>query len=389
MPGYIQQRGPNSYRLVVSGGYDNNGKLIQYRKTVRAASRREAEKLLALYVAEITNGLGGNGQNITLAEFIDVWFARYAEPNLAPKTIWRYRQLSERIKTALGGIRLQKLRPLHLQAFYANLAEPGIRKNAPKRGPLSGQTILHYHRLLHAILHKAVMWQYITANPAGRVDPPKTQKHEIAAYDAAAVSALVAALRQDTVRNQALVLMTLATGARLGEVLGLTWDRINLDTGEIDIAKAYQYVPGRGRFEKPPKNKRSIRKVALPTEIVALLRAWRAEQSAQRIFMGTAWRDDTNAVFTSYLGTRLLPGTVSHWFTDFIRRHKLPHITFHGLRHTAASLLISYGASVVDVSRVLGHSVPSTTLNIYSHAIQRADRVLANKIGGILKNAQK
>ncbi len=139
----IEKRGENSYRLTVSCGHDNTGKQIRKRKTINLAHIKpekqmdEATKQLHLFQAEVERGTFLDGGKLSFGEFIDRWLADYAEPTLAPKTLYEYKGNIRRIKTALGHIKLNKLQPNHLVGFYNNLREDGIRLDktyAPKEG---------------------------------------------------------------------------------------------------------------------------------------------------------------------------------------------------------------------------------------------------------------
>lgn len=289
----------------------------------------------------------------------------------------------ERIKYAIGHHKLDKLKPNHFIRFYANLAEPKTNLR-DKEKPLSQQTILHHHRLLHSVLEKAVKWQYLATNPVNRVDAPIVKRQETAAYDDQQVNLLIKCLQKEQIRDPALIMLAVSSGARLGELLGLTWDDIDFDKNEININKAYQYVPGTGRHEKDPKTTKSRRVVAIPQTIMQLINKWRIKQNEHKLLKGTTGIEKDNAVWTTYLTTRLVPETVSRWFADFIKRHKLPKITFHGLRHTAATILIAYGASAPDVSKMLGHSTTTTTMNIYAHAFDGSNKKLAATMEKVL-----
>lgn len=355
----ITPRGKNSYRITISDGFDAAGKRIMFRRTVKIPGdpdskehKRELEKQVALFTAEVAKGTVTASENLKLKDFInDVWLPLHVErKKLAPKTVWRYNQLLERIVFSLGNLRLKNIKPKHIMEFLKNLSEAGIRKTKTKdeekkQAPLSEQTILHHYRLLHSILEKAKDWQYLVINPVSAVEAPSIDKKPKKGFSKDQVKILKEGLQHRPLRDQALVLLTLSTGARLGEVLGLTWTSIDLKTGRIEIDKAYQYVPKLDHFEKSPKNESSIRSVTIPKPIIKVLQSWKKKQAAEKLFLGDKWQDKDGAIFTTYLGTRLKPNTVSTAFPKWIEKMGLPHTTFHGLRHTAASLLIEYGAS--------------------------------------------
>ncbi|MGI9861787.1 site-specific integrase [Moorella naiadis] len=379
MAGWVERRGENSWRLNVPGGTGPDGKRKVYRKTVEATSKRQAEKLLAEFAAEVQKGLYVEPSKLTLAEFAERWLKDYGEANLAPKTLFRYRQLlASRILPALGHLKLEQIKPLHLLEFYANLQEAGIRTDG-RPGGLSEQTILHHHRLISAMLQDAVEWQIIPFNPASRVKPPKVPKKEVACYDEWQVAALLQALEGEESKYRVMVTMALFTGLRRGELLGLEWKHVNLDDGTLEVRQAAQYLPGMGNFVKAPKTKGSVRKLSLPPFLVMLLRQYRKEQLEARLKVGDRWQD-SDRFFTTWDGRPMSSNTVSNWFGKFLKRHGLPPLPFHGLRHTAATMLINQGLQAKNISSRLGHSTISITMDLYGHYLRSADKEAADRL---------
>ena len=141
MPGSIEKRGENSYRLIVSAGTGPGGRRKKYTKTIRTDSDRKAEKELAKFVAEIESNTYVEPSKITLQSFSERWLKDYAENNLATKTIYEYKRLLDlRILPAMGHLKLSKIKPIHLVEFYSNLQEEGMRMDG-KKGTLSNSTI--------------------------------------------------------------------------------------------------------------------------------------------------------------------------------------------------------------------------------------------------------
>ena len=161
-----------------------------------------------------------------------------------------------------------------------------------------------------------------------------------------------------------------------------------------------------GQIITPPKNASSIRVISVPGEVLQVLKQLQLEQKERRLQLGTKWQE-TGFVFTQWNGTQINYYTPSHWFRKHLQRYNeelaasglsqeekkaraLPYITFHGLRHTSATLLISQHVDVRTVSNRLGHAQTSTTMNIYAHSLKQSDENAANLLGDILhvKNAQ-
>lgn len=392
MPGYIEKRGEDSYRLVVSSGYGTGGKRKKYTKTIKVNGKteperkRKCEKELAKFIAKIESNSFIEPSKLTLKEFTEKWLKDYAEKNLAPKTIFRYKQmLDSRIFPALGHIKIIKLKPINFIEFYNNLTEDGIREDG-KPGGLSPQTIRHHHRLLHTILEHAVKWQMLSSNPTDNVDPPKVKKVEASFYDEDEVKKLIAVLELIDKRNfkyKVAILLTLSSGLRLGELAGLKWDNVNFEKQTISIVQSNQYLPKLGTFTKDPKNNTSIRTLYIPENVINLLSKYKSEQKKIELACGDRWIN-SGFIFTQWNGKPMYPGTPSKWFSKFLRKNNLKPITFHQLRHTSASLLINENINIREISKRLGHSNTSTTLNIYSHALKSADKDAADKLNTII-----
>lgn len=118
-----------------------------------------------------------------------------------------------------------------------------------------------------------------------------------------------------------------------------------------------------------------------------LLKQHKAQQAEQRLKVGDLWRG-SNRLFVTWDGRPMFPDTISNWFPEFLKHHNLPPLTFHGLRHTSATLLLAEGVPLKNVSKRLGHSSVTTTGDIYAHALRSVDREAAEKLDGLLTGAK-
>lgn len=139
--------------------------------------------------------------NIKFQDFTEQWFRDYAKDNLRTRTITEYRKLTKRLYTALGHIRLDKLKPRHLVEFYRLLAEPGQNKRTG--GGLAPKSILHYHTMISSVLDRAVKWGMIPESPCKKVDPPKVPKHQIECLDDMQAAAFLAEWKRAPLENKA------------------------------------------------------------------------------------------------------------------------------------------------------------------------------------------
>lgn len=382
MAGTIEKRGENSWRLTYINGINADGKQIRYRKTVKAKSPREVEKLLALMIAEIEQGQFINTKKLTFADFVTRWFKDYGENNLAPKTLHRYKQLFDsRILPALGHYKIEQIKPVHILEFYNTLINEGTRLDG-RPGKISEQTVLYHHRVISAVLQDAVEWQVIPYNPAKRVKPPKVKKTQGKYYDEEQTATLLHAVENEAFDYRVILVLAISTGLRRGELMGLEWSDIDFEKLTLTVRQVSQYIPGKGIFTKEPKNETSKRTVSLPLSVVSLVKDYRKEWAENRLKIADLWQG-SDRLFVTWDGNPMHPDTVSKWFPKFLKKHHLPSIPFHGLRHTAATLLIKEGLHAKTISSRLGHSNINTTMNIYGHALKSADKEAADKLNHI------
>ena len=390
MAGSIEKRGKNSYRLTVSEGFDLNGKPMIHRKTVHG-TKKDAEVELAKFVTEVQNGLVIDGKSLKFSEFTEIWKRDYGSKELAPSTYKRYcRMLETRLIPYFGHFYITKIKPTDIMKFYDLLEKDTqlVRKkgnNGSKtKKPLSGKTILEHHRLLRAMLHKAVYWQLIVANPAERVQPPKARKPKRRSYDDEQTKILLENLEllssEDT-KYKVAIILTVFTGVRLGELMGLEWQDVDFKNGIISINRSSQYLADMGVFTKVPKTESSIREIAIPEFIVSLLEEYKLWYEEQKLIYGELWTN-SDRLFVQVDGKPMHPSTISKWFVKYVGQIGLPVINFHGLRHTNASLLVAQNIDIAVISARLGHAQISTTLDFYVHPLLSHNR----KAGYALEN---
>ena len=445
---YFEKRSANTYKIVVSMGYDSNGKHRRVSKTVKlpenmSESKRQKElnTLCVLFQQEVENGLYLDGSKITFAEFTDKWLTDYAEKNLAATTLVSYKIILNRILPVLGHITLSQLQPHHLIKVYNSLDEEGARLdgrftptkaltkylepltishiikttgissktcrrlktgmatnystaqklcncykldftrmfkgNSEKK--LNRKTIKNHHIVIHSILSTAVDWNILMNNPAERAKPQKATKPKAKYYNDEQVADMLSALKCEPLMYMTMIYLAIDIGLREGELTGLKWEDINFDTCEVNINKQRHYITGYGNIEGKPKTDAGIRTVTISKTVISLLKEYKKQQNENRLKFGTAWQNG-KYVFLHEDGSPISTQLPYKWFTKFLNRHNLPKITFHQLRHTNASLLISSGEDIVTVSGRLGHADKNVTLNTYSHIIKSKEAQVANKM---------
>jgi len=376
MRGHIRKRGKDSWEVRVDIGRDpTTGKRRQVSRTVRGR-KRDAEALLASLISQHELGIDAPRGRQTVGDFLQHWLREYAKPNTAPKTFRRYEEIVRlHLTPVIGSMSLSKLRPSDIQAVHRKVAEKG----------LSARTALHCHRVLKEALQHAVKWQFLSLNPAHRVDAPRPQRHDMAAQRPDDLKRLLDAA--DKTRYGPLVTVALLTGLRMGELFGLRWLDVDLDDGILRVQQTCQWLSGEGFIFRQPKSHRSTRPVALSPDTVEILRVRRVSYLEERLAAGTAY-EDSGLVFADALGRPLHPHTVWDGWRRIVKAADLPRLRFHDLRHAHASLLMAQGVHPKIVSERLGHSSVSITLDIYSHVAPNLQADAAAGLDTLLKRGK-
>ena len=295
----------------------------------------------------------------TVGSYLDDWLETKRSV-VRVRTYERYQQLVRKhLVPTLGATRLVALQPDALLRLYQERAATG----------LSARTVQHIHMVLHTALEQAMLWGYVPRNVARLVRPPSVQPREADWPTGADVARLLSAATNAGDRLQALWIVAAHTGCRLGELLGLGWDAVDLEAGMLHVRRVLVRVARSQPVFGPPKTRRSRRSVPLTDDAVAAFKAHRARQGSEGLAMD-AHDAAADLVFTNQLGRPLSSTVLRTHFKRALARAGLPHaMRFHDLRHTAATLLLTNGVDVPTVSAMLGHARTSTTVDIYWHAL--------------------
>lgn len=390
-----------SYEIRVSCGRDINGKKIEKSMTWKPApgmterqKQKELERQMFLFEQKVKNGICPDG-SITFKQLSDRWMEDYAKPTLSPTTFNRYVEYLRRINQAIGHIKLKCLKPLHLNSFYANLAEPGISKHYKKdeNGKpigdrrLSPKTIRDHHRVISAILNWAVKSELIDRNVAAGATVPKSPGQDIECLNEEQAKHLLQLLEKEPIQYRTMITLLIYTGLRRGELNGLEWKDIDFEARTLTVARSSLYIGNGQTITKEPKSRAGKRKLTLSNTACRLLLEYKAWQDKRKEELGDQW-EEHDRLFTQWNGVPIHPQTISDWFRKFLNKHpELPRVRLHSLRHSNATLLIAEGVDIRTVSNRLGHAQTSTTLNIYSHALQSRDAAAADCLDNALSTS--
>ncbi|MCB1489835.1 MAG: site-specific integrase [Bauldia sp.] len=372
--GNITRRGKSSWRLKFDVGRDPVTGKREIRYHTFRGTKRDAAVKLAELVAAAAGGSYVEPSKITVAEFVrsrvDQW---EASGQISARTAQRYRQLVEnQIVPHLGTAAVQKLRPLDIEAWHTTLREAGRARSA---GGISARTIGHAHRVLGKALAEAVKNDMVTRNVCQLETAPKVvEKDMVIVHDVPAFLAML------TGRLRAPAMIALFTGMRLGEVLALRWNRVDLEGKVIQVREAIEHTRTHGIRFKAPKSRAGRRDITLPDVLVDALRDHWRSQLELRLKLGVGRLPDDAMLFSDLEGEPPSPNAYSSAWGDFAKAIGMPDVTFHALRHTHASTLIDAGVDIVTISRRLGHAKPDITLRVYAHMFQKDDSKAAAAI---------
>lgn len=431
--------GTIGYQINVSLGRDKaTGKQIRkyanYIPKEKAPTKIEKEvKAFAVeFEAKVKNGELVSGEKMTFSEFVKIWEKNWL-PAKTPSVRENYMEiLRNHVLPAIGHLKITTIKATHIDAIIQAAKDAG---KAPA-------TIRDRFTVINSVFKYAYKKQYIKENPCQRCDERPTvtmrtgkdlrffnqdqarkflrdaltMEYELKYGQRgrkAKTTGKTYSVKEYTVKRkvplQWRVYFTMAIYGmfRRGEMCALTWNDIDEKNRTISIDKAAA-MTNKETYIKGPKTDAGIRKVSMPEEIFTLLGAWKKEQTALCMKLGTAWKghrngmkedgktpdsfDENNVFIQLENGLPVHLSTPGHKFHEIINLYnatckkeedKLPEIRLHDLRHTGATLLLGNNADIETVSHRLGHSKASVTLDIYGHALPENDKQAAETLAAM------
>ncbi len=364
MRGTIVARGKNSYRIMVRVPNPATGKRDKpYTETVHGY--KEAKQRLSQINYEIDKDNFITPSTLTLGEYLEQWLDYHCRPRLTPRTTEDYEIIIRKyIKPVLGDIPLTQVTPLQLQQLIASKAQtPRLAR--------------YCYSTLHKALNDAVRSRLILWNVADAIDAPKVSRKTVKTLSESEVHLFTEMIKES--EYYSLFMTEFLTGLRRSEILALNWGDVDLELMQITVTKSVTQKHSGEIIFGETKTKSSRRAVPLTPVACHILREHRAKLNSLRPV------SETDLVFCHPDGKPYQPGSITHAFTRLIRKCGLPGVTFHGARHTLASLLLNENVHPKIVQEILGHSSIQVTLDLYSHITPRLQRSAINKLDEVLK----
>jgi site-specific recombinase XerD len=369
--------GRKNYYVIIETKNSDGKRLKKWVNTgvpIAGNNKRKAEQALKKIVSEYEEK-----EKLGLSEQSDILFADFMEQWLEDMRLKVQESTIDSYRFALNhivpyfkekGIKLHELKPEHIQRYYSDKLKDGLGAN----------TIIKHHSNIHKALAGAVRLNIIAYNPADRVELPKKQKFKAKTYNDQQLKNLVVAAKGNPI--EAAVVITSYLGLRRSEVLGLKWSAIDLKSKTLVIQTTV--VRTKKIIKKDTtKNKSSHRTLPMPDGLVKYLIELMNRQDQDKLLYGDCYSNN-DWVCKKEDGTPITPTGLSYYYKKLLEDNGLPHIRFHDLRHSTASILINAGCELYEIKELLGHSQIATTVDIYGHLDFKAKQRMASKMDDVL-----
>lgn len=326
------------------------------RKKKRSKDKQIVRDWLLEFRQSVKENRSLPDDRMTFGQLVSRYLSDVAKHTLKPKTYFIYEYLLfDHAVPEIGRLKLVNLKPYHLQSLYSKKLEDGFSK----------KTVHHLHATIRRVLNEAVKWGVLYSNPCSQVTPPRADKTPPNVWTIDEAQRFLSAVSGH--RWHAIYLIALTTGARRGEILGMEWQNINWSKGSISILRTVSELNGQIIISEP-KTAKSRRVVTLPKVVLDALKPN---------------QKPSGLIFQTGKGTPIAPRNLVRHFHKVSDELGLPHIRFHDLRHTSATILLSKNVHPKKVQELLGHSSIVLTLDTYSHVIPSMHSETAEKMDEI------
>ncbi len=368
----------NKYKITIELGYDMLGnrkrKTENFEGTKQEAIKREAELKSQFYHI----GKAVTINDLTFEEYAEIFLEKYCKDNISLVTTSGYKKSLKRIIPLIGKMKLNKITPYILDSMYQKL-KVGIGGEQ-----LGYHSQYNYYKIINVMFNQAIRWEIMDKNPNLKASKPKREHKEKRFYDVAQVKKLLEVLEYESLKYRLLIRLALDSGARRSEICALRWSDIDFESKTMNINKSLKVVEGIVD-EKTTKTESSRREIIISNDTINLMKTYKEWQDSYIKNCGKKWKG-TDRIFTATNGDYMHPSTCDHILRKIVKKYNLDPICFHELRHTCASLLINAGIDPKTVSKRLGHSDSSITMEIYTHSFESSKKACADKYDEMMEN---
>ncbi|MPW26226.1 tyrosine-type recombinase/integrase [Alkalibaculum sp. M08DMB] len=358
------KNGNDYFRVTLTTGRNEEGKPI--RKEFYGSSKRDAESKRNEYIKMKELGIDPNLANHSLNEAMHTWLWEIEKSSgHKASTFQRYEGIYRNyIKGSdIATLKVGDIRALSLQRYYNKLAE--LDKTYSQ--------INNLNKFLSKFFNYAVNEKYLIGNPCRSTNiPVRKVESEIEIFTNGEIKNIMEKLETD--RIGVLTKLALGTGARLGELLALTWDDLDLDNTNVVInksAKMNKIFKNENEWEyeikvDDPKTYSSNRKIPFPSELLGDIKKQRINNNIEKLKEGEGYVEN-NLVFPSLAGTLMDESNVGKAHRKILKKSGVDHKKFHAYRHTFVSVMQSRGVPLETISKLIGHKTYRTTVDTYLH----------------------
>ena len=372
--GMIRKRSDGRWEGRYTLGFDpNTGK--QRQISIYGKTQKEIRQKLTRIASEIDEGTYIEPNSIILEDWLRTWLRDYIG-NVKPATVKSYTDHVElNIIPYLGKNQLGKLSPAMIQTLYNTLQ---------REKSLSPKTIKNVHGVLHRALDQALKLGYIRRNPLDGVTLPRIEGAQVKAMEDDDLIRFLNAIKGNP--YEYVFFVTVFTGLRQGEVLGLTWDCVNFDQHTLFINKQHGKAKGTKEYVFSSLKNDKPRMIMAADGVMDVFKKQKARQQQWAESAGGSWNNADNLVFTTEVGRYLSNQTVYLAFKKIVKSLGMEKVRFHDLRHTFAVNSLKAGDDIKTVQENLGHHTAAFTLDVYAHVTSGMKRDSAKRMESFLRS---
>ena len=356
------------------------------RPSFYGKTRKQAVEKMNAAINDFKNGTYiEKSSTYTFGDWLDKWLNDYKKATLKQHTYESYESLIRlHIKPCLGKSLITKMQTNQLQTFYNKKLKGDANKGIKS---LSSRMVRYMHAVIRQALEQAVKEGKVNRNVADLTTPPVIKNKSIIPLTEEELLVFLRQAQSD--RYFAAFLLAATTGLRRGELLGLTWDCVDLGKGIITVRRQLIPVKGGLKIEETTKSDSSKRRINLTDDAIRELKSHKKEQEEKIKMLPDDLYQDNNLVFALEDGRFIEPRAFTKRFQRIIKKAGLSKVRLHDLRHTHASLLLARGIHPKIVQERLGHSSISITLDLYSHLTDNLQKAAALSLNGLMTKSEK
>ncbi|EAE4346545.1 site-specific integrase [Listeria monocytogenes] len=380
--------GNNKYELRVSKGYDARGKQIRKTKNVTAKTVKALKLELSNFEAYVYSSDYTEIKDMRFIDFVEKWRINYAKRELKGNTIDKYNLFLENwIIPYFERKKISKITTMQLLDYFHEVQKKGVSPSA-----LEG-----HHRAIRSLFKYATLWGITETDVSLSVKKPAYKVPEKNIYNRREIEVLIDRIKILQKYQQVMIKLALYCGLRRGEVIGLTTKDMNYNKNTINVYRAVIKSASEGIKLDETKNKRK-RIVPAPAGLMQEIKELAKEKQKNKDKLGLLWKGTKDLdgktvvlIFSHGDGTPFTPASVTRMFNRFLEKEEnndLTKISFHDLRHSAASFLLEQGINVKVIQNILGHSDIKVTLNTYAHITEDGYSEAAKTFDNFYKSSE-